>query len=92
MLISKKCIFYAPFGMLLGHIVCKQGLLVDPVNIALILSLSLPMNLKILRATLGHTGYYRKFIQGYVAITDSYGNIVEEGCCICMESRVSRKF
>ena len=36
---SKKCIFCAPFGILLGHIVCKQGLLVDPVKITLILSL-----------------------------------------------------
>ena len=36
---SKKCIFYVPFGMLLGHIVCKQGPLVDPANIVLILSL-----------------------------------------------------
>jgi hypothetical protein len=24
----KKCIFCAPFGILLGHVVCKQGLLV----------------------------------------------------------------
>ena len=46
---SKKCIFCAPFGMLLGHIICKQGLLVDPMNIALILSLPFPMNVKMLR-------------------------------------------
>ena len=32
----KKCIFCAPFGILLGHIVCKQGLMVDPVKIAII--------------------------------------------------------
>ena len=33
----KKLIFFAPFGILLGHVVCKQGLLVDPAKIALIL-------------------------------------------------------
>ena len=38
MLNSKNCIFCAPFGILLGHIVCKKGLLVDPAKIALILS------------------------------------------------------
>ena len=65
---SKKCIFFAPFGILLGHIVCRQGLLVDPAKIALILIFPSPTNVKILRATLGHTGYYRKFIRGYVAI------------------------
>ena len=66
---SKKCIFCAPFGMLLRHIVCKEGLLVDPVKIPLILSFLPPMNLKMLWVTLGHRGYYRKFIKGYAMIT-----------------------
>ena len=57
---SKKCIFCALFGMLLGCIICKQLLLVDPAKITLILSLPLPTNVNILRATLGNTGYYRK--------------------------------
>ena len=55
--------------MLLGHIVCKQGMLVDPMNIVLILSLFPPTNVKIIRLTLGHTGYYLKFIRGYAMIT-----------------------
>jgi hypothetical protein len=32
----KKCIFKTPFGILLGHIVCKQGFLVDPTKIEVI--------------------------------------------------------
>ena len=55
--------------MLLGHIVCKKGLLVEPTNIALILSFPPPTNVKQLRVMLGHTGYYHKFIRGYAAIT-----------------------
>jgi hypothetical protein len=35
----KKCIFGTPFGILLGHILCKQGLLVDPSKIAVIVNL-----------------------------------------------------
>ena len=66
---SKKCIFCVPFGILLGHIVCKEGLMVDPNKIALILNLSPPTNVKHLRATLGHIGYYQKFIRGYAMIT-----------------------
>ena len=54
--------------MLLGHIACKEDPLVDSAKIALILSLPPPTNVKMLRATLGHTGYYRKFIKGYAAI------------------------
>ena len=44
-------------------------MLVDPAKIALILSLPPPMNVKILRATLGHIGYHHKFIRGYAVIT-----------------------
>jgi hypothetical protein len=61
----KKCIFGTPFGILLGHIVCKQGLLVDPAKIAVIVNLPPPKTVRQLRATLGHTGYYKKFIKGY---------------------------
>jgi hypothetical protein len=35
----KKCIFFSPFGVMLGHIVCKQGLLVDPSKIIIIIDL-----------------------------------------------------
>jgi hypothetical protein len=65
----KKCIFGIPFGILLGHIVCKQGLLVNPAKIAVIVNLSPPKLVHQLRVTLGHTGYYKIFIKGYVNIT-----------------------
>jgi hypothetical protein len=65
----KKCIFGIPFGILLGHIVCKQGLLVDPDKIAVIVNLPPPKTVCQLRLTLGHIGYYGKFIKGYAQIT-----------------------
>lgn len=65
----KKCIFCTPFGVLLGHIICHQGLLVDPAKIAIIVNLQAPTTVKELRAALGHTSYYWKFIKGYAQIT-----------------------
>jgi hypothetical protein len=53
----------------LGHIVGKQGLLVDPSNIAVIVNLPPPKSVRQLRETLGHTRYYWKFIKGYAQIT-----------------------
>jgi hypothetical protein len=55
----KKCIFRSHFGILLGHIVCKQGLLVDPTKIAVIVNLPQPKSVRQLRETLGHIGYYK---------------------------------
>jgi hypothetical protein len=39
----KKCIFDAPFMILIGHIVCNQGLLVDPTKITFIQEAIIPM-------------------------------------------------
>jgi hypothetical protein len=55
----KKCIFGTPFGIFLGYIVCKQGLLVDPAKIAVIVNLPPLESVRQLRETLGHIVYYR---------------------------------
>ncbi len=43
--------------------------MVDPSKIAIIVDLPPPNSVKHLRATLGHTKYYQKFIKGYAQIT-----------------------
>jgi hypothetical protein len=65
----KKYILFSPFGVLLGHIVCKQGLLVDPSKISIIVDLPPPSLVRQVRIALGHTGYYNIFIKGYTQIT-----------------------
>jgi hypothetical protein len=74
----KKCIFFTPFGILLGHVVCKQGLLVHPSKIALIVNFPLPESMRKLRTTLGNTRYYKKFIKGYAQITTPMENLLKK--------------
>jgi len=74
----KKIIFSTSFGILLGHIVCKQGLIADPAKIVVIVNLPPPKLVHQLRATLGHTGYYRKFIKGYAKITAPMEKLVKK--------------
>jgi hypothetical protein len=50
--------FCTPFGILLGHVVCKDGLLVDPAKISTILDMVAPTSVREMCAMLGHTGYY----------------------------------
>ena len=66
---SKKCIFCSTFGVLLGHVVCCDSILVDPAKVVIILDLPPPTSVTQLRSVMGHTGYYKKFIRGYAAIT-----------------------
>lgn len=43
--------------------------MVDPVKIVVILNLEALRSVKQLRTTLGHTGYYWKFIKSYAKVT-----------------------
>jgi hypothetical protein len=64
----KKCIFFTPFGNILGHIVCREGVLVDPTKVV-ILNMPQPMSAKQLHSRLCHNGYYHRFIKNYASIT-----------------------
>lgn len=79
----KKCLFYISFIILLGHVVCRQGLIVDPIKIMGIINWEVPRSIKHLRAMLGHTGYYRKFIKIYARITALMENMLKKDTTLC---------
>lgn len=55
--------------MLLGHIIYKYGLIVNPTKITVIVDLVAPTTIKQLHATLGHMGCYHMFMHIYAQIT-----------------------
>eukprot|EP00253_Pinus_taeda_P025447 PITA_25447 len=68
-----------------SHVVSKQGLMVDPVNIVVIVNLEAPTNVKQLRATLGHIGYYKKFIKEYSEIITSMEKLMKKDVMFCWD-------
>lgn len=60
-----KYFFGMRSGLLLGHIVSKNGLQVDADKVTVILALVPPRNVREVRGFLGCVGYYRRFIEGY---------------------------
>ena len=60
-----KCFFGMVSGVLLGHVVSKQGLEVDIDKVKPILALATPTNIREIRGFLGCIRYYRRFIEGY---------------------------
>jgi hypothetical protein len=60
-----KCFFGVKEVEYLGHIVSHEGVKVDPNKIKAMMDTSISKTLKNLRAFLGLTGYYRKFVWLY---------------------------
>ena len=74
----RKCIFLTHIGILLGNIVCKEGIKVDFAKIKIILNLKPLVNPKQVRVLLEHTGCYRKFMRYYSNMTYPQEGILRE--------------
>src|SRR5450759_4855007 len=63
-----KCFMGMQSGILLGHVVSRQGLEVDTDKVRAILALVAPTTVREVRGFLGCVGYYRRFIKGYAKL------------------------
>ena len=62
----KKTLFSLEEGKLLGHIISKDGIRIDPTRIESILTISHPQNIKELQSFLGKINFLRRFISNLV--------------------------
>jgi hypothetical protein len=76
-----KCEFWIDEVLFLGHIINKEGLVVDPKKVADILNWKAPTDAWGIKSFIGMAGYYRQFIEGFSKIVNPMiallGNKVE---------------
>ena len=64
----------------------------DPANIVVNLNLEALQSVKQLRATLGHTSYYRKFIKSYAQITAPIEKLLKKDVTYCWNDDCRKSF
>ena len=62
----------------MGHIISKVGIQTDPSKIAVVNSYPVPKTVKQVRAFLGLTGFYRKFIPSFGKIAQPLYNLLNK--------------
>jgi hypothetical protein len=74
-----KCEFWLDEVPLLGHIISKGGISVDPVKVTAIVGWKIPSSVTEVRSFLGLAGYYRQFIEGFSEIAKPMTSLLEKG-------------
>jgi len=78
-------------GKMVGHIMSKDGVAIDPEKLDRISKLSFPTTKKALRGFLGMVGYYRRFIHMFVVKARPLTQFLHEDALAPMEDKVSRQ-
>ena len=60
-----KCEFWLSEVSFLGHVISKNGIVVDPTKVEAVSQWEVPKNASKIRSFLGLAGYYRNFIEGF---------------------------
>ena len=75
----EKCHFMVREGIVIGHRVSGRGIEVDRAKIEIIEKLPPPTSVKGVQSFLGHTGFYRWFIQDFSKVSKPLSNLLMEG-------------
>jgi hypothetical protein len=75
---AHKCIFCVESDRLLGFIISRQGIQVDPLKVEAILNLPPPSTLHQLQSLQGKENFLRRFIQNYAEITRGFTRLLKK--------------
>ena len=73
-----KCIFCVKSGHLLGFIVSKEGIRVDPLKVGVILQLSPPKNICHLQCLQGMANFLRRFVVNFANLTRGFMRLLKK--------------
>ncbi|RVW19162.1 Retrovirus-related Pol polyprotein from transposon 297 [Vitis vinifera] len=88
----EKCHFVVQQGIVLGHIISKNGIEVDKAKVELIVKLPPPTNVKGIRQFLGHVGFYRRFIKDFSKISKPLCELLVKDAKFVWDEKCQKSF
>ncbi|RVW67665.1 Transposon Ty3-I Gag-Pol polyprotein [Vitis vinifera] len=88
----EKCHFMVQQGIVLGHIISKNGIEVDKAKVELIVKLPPPTNVKGIRQFLGHAGFYRRFIKDFSKISKPLCELLVKDAKFVWDEKCQKSF
>ena len=79
-------------GIVLGHIISKQGIEVDKAKVELIVNLPSPTNVKGVRQFLSHAGFYKRFIKDFFKLARPLCELLVKDAKFIWDDRCRRSF
>eukprot|EP00253_Pinus_taeda_P022079 PITA_22079 len=87
-----KCDFYKEEIQYLGHVISKEGIVVDPEKIKTILDWPVPKDVADIRSFMGLAGYYRRFVEGFSRVAYPITSLQKKGRTFRWSSECQQSF
>ena len=88
----KKCTFGVTEEKLLGHIVSKDGVKIDPKRVAAIDKVPKPRNVKGIQYFFGKINFLRRFVTNFAQISRPISKMLKKGAIINWDGEPSQAF
>ena len=86
-----KYIFCVKSGCLLGFIVFKEGIIVDPLKVEAILQLSAPCNIRHLQCLQGMSNFLRRFVVNFANLNKGFMHLLKD-TIFCWDEQAQESF
>lgn len=87
-----KCSFAKTELTYLGHVISADGVATDPTKVDIVKNWPTPIFVKEVRSFLGLAGYYRKYVQGFGAISKPLTSLLRKGVVFVWTSEQEYSF
>ena len=88
----KKSNFALEEGKLLGHIISKDGIKIDPERVSAILKVGEPRSKKVIQSFLGKVNFLRRFVPSFAEIVMNITNMLKKGHEIKWNAEARKSF